>query len=58
MSDGMFDAMRACGEYPRKGYGFQDEDRKRAEIIKNLSENRREPWIIREARRMKIEVPD
>ena len=57
MSDYFYDALRDAGEYPRKGYGWQDEKDQRAEIDRKVAAGKREPWILREAWRFGIEVP-
>ena len=57
MSDSYFDALRASGEYPRKGYGWQNEAEKRTEITRKLASGWREPWVLKEAHRMGIALP-
>lgn len=57
MSDCYFDALRDSGEYPRKGYGWQDEDAQKAEIERKVIAGKRDPWILREAERFGIEIP-
>ena len=58
MSDSYFDVARTSGEYPRKGYSWQTEAEKREEIERKIARGWREPWIIKEAKRMGIEVND
>ena len=58
MSDSYFDALRASGEYPRKGYGWLSEDEKREEITRKISKGWRESWILKEAKRMGINIPE
>jgi len=58
MSDSYFDADRAAGTYPRKGYGWLSEAEKRVEITLKLSKGWAEPWVLKEARRMGIPIPD
>ena len=54
MSDSYFDALRASGEYPRKGYGYLSEEEKRVEIQRKINKGWDEPWVLREAQRMCI----
>ena len=54
MSDSYFDALRASGEYPRKGYGWLSEEEKRVEIQRKINKGWDEPWVLREAHRMCI----
>ena len=42
----------------RKGYGFLNDDAQRSEIERELARGERLPWILDEARRFGIEVPD
>lgn len=56
MSDPFFDAARASGEYPRKGYGHLSEDQKREEIQRKLNKGWDEPWVLREAKRMSLKA--
>lgn len=58
MSDCFYDALRDAGKYPRKGYGWQDEKDQRAEIERKVALGKRESWILREAQRFGIEVPN
>lgn len=58
MSDSYFDVLRAAGEYPRKGYGWQSEAEKHEEIERKIARGSKEPWVIKEAKRMGIEVND
>lgn len=58
MSDSYFDVLRACGEYPRKGYGWQTEEEKRKEIQRKINNGLRDQWILKEATRLKIDIPD
>lgn len=55
MSDSYFDALRAAGEYPRKGYGWLSPQEKRKEIIGKISRGYIEPWVLKEAKRFGIE---
>lgn len=57
MSDSYFDALRACGEYPRKGYGLQTEAEKREEIARKITKGWRDPWVLKEAARFGIAAP-
>jgi hypothetical protein len=57
MTDSYYDALRASGEYPRKGYGYLTEAEKREEITRKVGKGWREPWVMREAERLKIDVP-
>jgi hypothetical protein len=57
MTDSYYDALRASGEYPRKGYGWQSEAEKRVEIARKISTGWTLPWVLKEAKRMGIEVP-
>lgn len=57
MSDDFFDAARANGTYPRKGYGWQSEQAQREEIARRLAAGERQPWVLEEARMFRIEVP-
>ena len=54
MSDSYFDALRAAGEYPRKGYGWQTEEEKRVEIQRKIDNGWTLPWVLKEAQRMKL----
>lgn len=54
MSDSYFDAARASGEYPRKGYGYLTEDEKRVEIQRKINKDWNDAWVLREADRMGI----
>lgn len=56
MSDSHFDALRAAGEYPRKGYGWLSPQEKRKEIEGKIARGRIEPWVLREAAKFGIEV--
>lgn len=58
MSDSYFDALRASGEYPRKGYGYLSEEEKRLEIQRKINKGWDEPWILREAHRMGIALQE
>jgi len=58
MSDSYFDAARDAGVYPRKGYGWLSEAEKRAEITRKLGKGWTEPWVLKEAGRMGIPIPD
>lgn len=58
MTDAYFDAARASGEYPRKDYGRQSEDEKRIEIARKVAAGWRLPWVLKEAERLGIAVPD
>lgn len=57
MSDSYFDVLRASGEYPRKGYGWQSDQEKREEIARKISKGFIEPWVLKEANRFGIEIP-
>jgi len=56
MSDSYFDAARAAGEYPRKGYGWQTDAEKREEIERKVAKGYREPWVLKEATKFGIKV--
>ncbi|WP_321913562.1 hypothetical protein [Paraburkholderia sp. J11-2] len=58
MTDCYYDALRAQGEYPRKGYGWQSEAEQRDEIARKVAQGWREPWVMREAKRFGIDVPN
>ncbi len=54
MSDSYFDAARAAGTYPRKGYGYLTEEEKRVEIQRKINKGWQDEWVIKEATRMGI----
>ncbi len=54
MSDSYFDAARASGEYPRKGYGYLTEEEKHVEIQRKINKGWNDAWVLREAQRMGI----
>lgn len=54
MSDSYFDALRAAGTYPRKGYGYLSEDEKRVEIQRKINKGWDDEWVLKEAQRMGI----
>jgi hypothetical protein len=54
MSDSYFDAARAAGTYPRKGYGYLTEDEKRVEIQRKINKGWEDEWVLKEAQRMGI----
>lgn len=54
MSDSYFDAARAAGEYPRKGYGYLTEEEKRVEIQRKINKDWDDAWVLKEAKRMGI----
>lgn len=54
MSDSYFDAARAAGEYPRKGYGWLSPEKQYEEIERKISKGWTEPWVLREALQMGI----
>ncbi len=54
MSDSFFDAARAAGEYPRKGYGWMSEEAQREEIQRKINKGWDEPWVLREAQKFGI----
>ena len=58
MTDCYYDALRASGEYPRKGYGYLSEKEKIEEITRKVNTGWRLPWVSKEAARLKIEVPE
>ncbi|WP_186214736.1 hypothetical protein [Burkholderia gladioli] len=58
MTDAYFDAARASGEYPRKDYGRQSEEEKRSEITRKVAAGWRLRWVLREASRLGIAVPE
>jgi hypothetical protein len=58
MTDCYYDALRQSGDYPRKGYGYLTEDEKRIEISRKVNTGWRLPWVIKEAKRMGIPVPE
>lgn len=58
MSDPYFDAARAAGEYPPKGYGYKSDDEKREMVKRYIEKDRVEPWVVREARWLRVEIPD
>ena len=49
MSDALFDADRAAGTYPRKGYGWQTDAEMVVEILARLAAGDTRPWVIEEA---------
>ena len=51
MSDSFFDADRAAGTYPRKGYGWQTDEEQKEEIVRRLAANDGRPWVLDEARK-------
>jgi hypothetical protein len=55
MSDSLFDADRAAGEYPPKGWGWKDAARQRELLLQHFSKGGEiEPWMQREAQRLQI----
>ena len=54
MSDSYFDAARAAGTYPRKGYGYLSEEEKRVEIQRKINKGWQDEWVVKEAQRMGI----
>ena len=48
MSDAYFDADRASGKYPPKGFGRMSDDQKRVFIEKRLEPDLRAPWMVYE----------
>lgn len=54
MSDSYFDALRAAGEYPRKGYGWLDEKEQREEIQRKINKGWNDAWVLREAQKFGI----
>lgn len=54
MSDPFFDAKRAAGEYPPKGFGWMDDDKRKAYVEKLLDRGVFEPWMKREVGWMKL----
>jgi hypothetical protein len=54
MSDSYFDAARAAGTYPRKGYGYLTEEEKRVEIQRKINKGWEDEWVLKEAKRMGI----
>lgn len=55
MSDCYFDALRAAGDYPPKGYGWLEEDAKRRRVINELKRGSTDNWVLKEKARMQIE---
>lgn len=45
MTDGMFDAMRAAGEYPPKGFGYLEDHEKKAKAEELFERGCRDPWL-------------
>jgi len=58
MSDSYFDAARAAGTYPRKGYGWLTEEEKHVEIQRKINKGWEDEWVLKEARRMGITKQD
>jgi hypothetical protein len=58
MSDSYFDAARAAGTYPRKGYGYLTEEEKRTEIQRKINKGWEDEWVLKEAKRMGISKQD
>ena len=58
MSDVFFDADRAAGIYPPKGWGWKtdDEKRRRLAFAKVFDAEQLEPWIPAEAQRLGIKL--
>lgn len=56
MSDHSFDAARAAGTYPPKGWGWQNEAFQRSEIARRLAAGDRDAWVLEQARRYRIPV--
>ena len=54
MSDSYFDADRAAGTYPRKGYGYLTEEEKQVEIQRKINKGWEDEWILKEAKRLGI----
>lgn len=54
MSDAFFDAMRASGEYPPKGWGWRDASNQRELLHRHFSKEypEIEPWMMDEALRL------
>ena len=57
MSDTHYDALRASGVCPPKGWGWQDTAYQRREVARRLAAGEREPWLITEAARLHIALP-
>ncbi len=58
MSDPYFDAARAAGTYPPKGYGYKTDDEKREMVKRYIEHGRLEDWVIRESRFLGVKIPD
>jgi hypothetical protein len=60
MTDSTFDAARACGEYPPKGWGWKDADQQRKALLAHFDKGGAliDPWMIREATRLGLNPPD
>jgi hypothetical protein len=57
MSDGFYDALRDCGEYPPKGWGWKSIERRRQILSAHFAKPNAaiDPWMEREADRLGIE---
>jgi hypothetical protein len=49
MGDSFFDARRATGDYPPKGWGWQSHEYQRNEIIRRLKLDNQPEWVFWEA---------
>jgi hypothetical protein len=57
MSDHFFDAARAAGEYPPKGWGWKTRARQRQLLSEHVAKGcELEPWMVIEAYRLGISV--
>jgi len=57
MSDSFFDADRAAGLYPPKGWGWYSEDAKKRVVTRLLKEENPDPWVLNEAKILNIKMP-
>ena len=57
MSDPFFDAARAAGEYPPKGYGYKTDDEKREMVKHYINRGFLDPWVLREAKILGVKIP-
>jgi hypothetical protein len=59
MSDHFFDADRASGEYPPKGWGWKDRDQQRKALANHFwrINSQIDQWMIGEAERLNIPLP-
>lgn len=58
MSDSMFDADRAAGLYPPKGYGWLDTANQKIMVAALIKRGDRDQWLLDEAKFFGIKVDE